>query len=321
MRIRGAFLGAVVLAAGIVFACSSGGTGGATGSSPCTAGAATACTGAGGCAGSQTCSPDGLSYGPCACVSTVPDATPGSDGSTPESGTDASSDADADADVDAGPWTPKQLGGLALWLDGNVGVVTDPVVSGKVNSWQDQSGNGNDAVSTNTPFPTTEPALLNGHTVINCGGNDSSLNIADSPSMLWGTGDFMIALVAKVRNSGGSVSLWQKTGDLVFAFDLTATNDFKLTLGLQSVSLAAPAFANFESIVARGAATELRVGGSVSTGPVSVQNISNAGYPTMLCFVGGSATEEIAEVIAVKGKVSDGDLGKTQAYLETKFGL
>jgi hypothetical protein len=44
-----------------------------------------------------------------------------------------------------GPFTPASLQGLSLWLDGWKGLTVE--TGGAISKWSDQSGNGNDAVS------------------------------------------------------------------------------------------------------------------------------------------------------------------------------
>jgi hypothetical protein len=59
----------------------------------------------------------------------------------------------------AAPWSPAQLSGKLLWLRADLGVTA---AAGRVSSWADQSGLGNNAVSTGAtstrPLLTTWPA-------------------------------------------------------------------------------------------------------------------------------------------------------------------
>jgi hypothetical protein len=248
-----------------------------------------------------------------------PSADSGSDGSLSDGGTGS----DADADVDAAAWTPKQLTGLSLWLDDTVGVVKDPANAGRVKRWLDQSGQGNNAEGTGgdgvTMLPAFNPAAVGGKDAIDC-DVQTFFTIADAPSLKFGTGDFAIVLVSKVTAPG---SLFTKSsGDL----SLTVTPESTLTLSTAGAGggvalLAGTPTNKFSVIAARGATLRVQVGINTATGAVSTSDVSSSNAPWSLCQSSISQKISLAEVIAVKGTLTDADLAKTLGYLNAKFGL
>ena len=230
-----------------------------------------------------------------------------------EAGNDASTS-------DGGAWTPAQLSGLSLWLDDTVGVVIDPVHAGRIKRWLDQSGKGNNAEGTGgdgvTMSPTLDPAALGGKDVIAC-DLQTILTVPSVDSLKFGTGDFGIVMVAKVAASS---TLYAK--DSLF-LQVTAGRDLRLdtnTSGAYAV-LADTPVDKFEYFVARGAAIRVQSDGKTATGATVTTEATNGNGPLTLCQSSISTTVSLAEVIVVKGTLSDADLTKTLGYLTTKFGL
>lgn len=88
------------------------------------------------------------------------------------------------------------------------------------------------------------------------------------------------------------------------------------------VTTTSPLPTKFQIVSARGKTLDLRVGSSTSAGPTTSADVSFAG--TKVNFLWHQSTEsgyEAAEVIAVKGALSDSDLGKVSAYLKAKYNL
>jgi hypothetical protein len=249
-----------------------------------------------------------------------PGADSGSDALVSDGGT---AGPDADAEVDAAGWTPKQLTGLSLWLDDTVGVVKDPGNAGRVKRWLDQSGQGNNADGSGgdgvTMLPALNPAAVGGKDAIDC-DLQTYFTIADAPSLKFGTGDFGIVLVSMVTAPGSLVT--KASGDL----SLTLTPESTLTLSTSGAGagvalLAGTPTTKFSVIAARGAALRVQVGTNTATGAVSTSDVSNSNAPWSLCRSSQSQKISLAEVIAVKGTLTDADLAKTLGYLNSKFGL
>src|SRR5687768_16644732 len=103
VRKRGFLLGTLMIAGAIAFACSSDPED-TPGTTTCKAGETKACTGANNCTGTQTCNADLKSFGACTCG--------GSEGGTQ----DVFVPDNFVPPPDAGPWDPRKITGLVLWL-------------------------------------------------------------------------------------------------------------------------------------------------------------------------------------------------------------
>jgi hypothetical protein len=265
----------------------------------CVPGQSIACDGPAGCMSFQVCKPDGSGYGPCDC----PDA--GSDGG------DAGSE-----------WTPAQLPGLVLWLDDTYGMVLDPQHPGTLIHWLDRSGRHNDAtlsgvyyaVNGTTAFAYAgyglDPGILNGLNAVSCPNEGyeygtPTFTVPSTGDFDFGTGDFGVVMVT--QNVG---TPWSSTGLVLNGGGNT------LVVEGQSVTVSSPPPARFNYVVARGAALSLDVNGATATGPTNTQGIPASNVS--LCPGSGG---DIAEVIAVKGSLSDTDVANVTTYVKSKFGL
>jgi hypothetical protein len=106
-----------------------------------------------------------------------------------------------DAGVDAG-WSPGSLPGLALWLDAHkgvglsdAGVASDAGDAGEPLVWLDQSGHGNNA--TGVGSTAVHATALDGQPAVHFNGTTDYLLVPDSPTLQWGTGDFVLAIVVQ----------------------------------------------------------------------------------------------------------------------------
>lgn len=94
--------------------------------------------------------------------------------------------------------------GLQLWLKADSGVTADE--TGVVSSWEDASGNGNNAIQYNAGAgfePLKVDALENGMSAIRFDGVDDYLQIPSSVSLQPGTGDWTVLFVARRGLSSG----------------------------------------------------------------------------------------------------------------------
>ena len=254
---------------------------------------------------------------------------------------------DPDCPADAGEcaWTPSSLPGVVLWLDSGVGVAIGEQSS--VSLWQDQSGHGNDAVQDDGPHrPTFVPAGANGRRPLVWFRPPPEkqwtyLRVQDGPSLHWGLEDIALFVVASSTNGRAIAGvLLRKTsppprteGLHVFA----EGGRFGVMLRAGTVPYETiregltdgPLFA-FNVRRRAKIVLELRVNGEPQgrvTGPELAINLSAVGadivlgagadvMPTCCQLYGG-----IAEVIAVKGPLVEGDVHRLEAYLGAKYGL
>ena len=287
----------------------------------CVPGQSIACVGTGGCSGGQVCKSDGT-YDSCNC------SQPFNDGGTqPDGAADGSLPIDAGPDAigkDGGPWSPKDFAGLALWLDASVGVVADPQKVGFVKRWLDQSGNGNNAekMDFNGTGIALDPSAIKGHDALTC-GYQTNLQVADAPSLQFGTGGFLIAAVLKYGPNANSYpySLLAKSPTLEFWFPALNAYNFNFTVGAKSLttSFTTP---KFTTLIAQPTMA-LDFDGTTSTGPAATDDVSSVGASFSICGSSGSTAPmaEFAEIIMVKGAASPGDVAALKAYFKSKYGL
>ncbi len=240
----------------------------------------------------------------------------------------ANSDAHDDrAAADAGPWTPKQLSGLALWLDDTVGIVRDPGNGARVVRWLDQSGRGHDATAeeSNGELPSLDSAAITGKDAVLC-DKQTYLRVEDSADLQFATGDWAIVMVAKFGIAVGLSGplLYEKGSGTGLVVSVNGSGNVGvLTYGAGGGSAAVANVASdaFHIMSVRGKDLEVRAAGNVANG-ASTSDVSAPGEGIRLC---GSAISsiytELVELIVVKGTMTDEDLAKTEAYLKTKFGL
>jgi hypothetical protein len=243
-------------------------------------------------------------------------------------------------------FTPAAFGGrLVVWLDAARGISGTPVAS-----WTDQSGAGNNATQAMAP---SQPALtasgINGLPAVTFDGVLTFLQIADSPTTRFGTGDFALMVVARgAPNVATNAMLYNKSEA---AAPYAGINLFlNVTRGAATAKASLQLDADFHAttrddfgdanphlfggrLVTSGASALLEVrvdgerqgmlsltGGAVNLdAPVRATIIGHNGYNALSGFQAFKG--DIAEVVAVKGTISDAELASLEAYLMGKYGL
>jgi hypothetical protein len=300
-----------------------------------------------GCGGSDAVIPDaaGGDGSPIA-EAGGPDTSAGMDAGVDSGGMDA-----AGMDASGTDGGIRAIPGLALWLDANLGVTKNN--QNQISQWDDQSGNANHAtqgVANRQPIHTQSvinnlpTARFNQGTT-----NGMMMNIADSATLRWGTGDYLIEIVARFNNDPTSGTqtraglFWGKfptgmmggTGAIFLANNpIGMTPVAGLTGGIIGGNTFVAVSTSYNDNVARnyayrrvGSAVELRVNGSnVATQNVNgTPNVDATGTVVRFGADFDASTNrlngDIAEMIAVKGAISMNDLGTVETYLKTKYGL
>jgi hypothetical protein len=246
-------------------------------------------------------------------------------------------------EAEAGSWTPAQLPNLALWLDADTGVA----VTNGVLAWADHSGHGHVASQALADFrPSLVPAALHGHSVIRFDGQNDTLTVADANDLRWGTGEFVVEIVASFSNptnAGDGYGLLFSKQAANYPFSgpsLWANYPFPslstvFVAQLQLGATAATPATGLNDGVARlyGArrmttVLEARVNGS-SARMSSVPSV-DVSAPGQFAFIGGQQTGsgviqalkgDIAEIVAVAGNLDGSDLARLETFLITKYGL
>lgn len=249
---------------------------------------------------------------------------------------------------DAGAWSPRSLPGLSLWLDGATGVTYDG--SAKATSWLDQSGNGNNAtVLSPCAGPSRAAASLAGRDTLAFDGTQAGgtcLGVADSASLQFGAGDFAVFVVARYSNIPGIIeakptaSFWSKREQAspfrgVWLVGNTLSES-KLQLwqqnltGNQAISgragLNDGAFHRFGG-TRRSLAFEVWVDG-MSEANVALPNADDVSQVGRPLFIGGAPelpkgwlSGNVAEVVGIKGALTNAQIAQLDAYFKNKHGL
>jgi hypothetical protein len=258
-------------------------------------------------------------------------------------------------------WNVSVGSELVLWLDSTRGL--NPTEDGGADGgtifvWADQSGYGNNAVGVGTP--TVVSAALGGMPVVRFNGTSNYLIVADSPSLEFGTGDFLVAEVAQhttPTDAGygyGFLFSKQNQAQSPFAGPTLIANTSEGTSGIEAqvaygtgsvfsgstgyntgtpfyVTMHRFAVTSDAGADAALATLDLRIGGvdaGSGTGVGYADNVSagDGGAGSWPLYIGGNNQDQdmrgdIAEVIAIKGTVDDANLASLEAYLKSKYGL
>jgi hypothetical protein len=265
----------------------------------------------------------------------------GADSFEPPADSGASQGVDVGTDVGVVPaWTPASLPGLALWLDGTVGV---SVGAGGTLTWLDQSGKGNSAVSVGQP--TLVPAGIGGKPAVHFDGATTYLVIQDSPSLQFATDDYAVAIVAAHTTSLSNVHYYGMfytkqlgvgpyDGVGITANTLAHNGGILAQVADQPQSQVSTVETDFNNgtpfylVVRRtgGSTLDVRVNGigmGTATGTGYSIDVSASGKEVN---IGGTAGLQdvlgnIAEVIAIHATLGGTDLANLEAYLKAKYGL
>ena len=226
-----------------------------------------------------------------------------------------------------------------LWLEGSLGLNT---AGSKVNKWSDQSGKGNDATAASgSTGPVT--GLLQSKPSLQF-NLDSTLELADNATLQWDTGDFLLEMVAAYSNTipdAGYVYgefYFKQLNSGVFPGVVLVGNSSvdktgKIGVGLDSTTYVYSSASNLNDGTPRliatrrkGTTLEVRINGVVAgtvTNSAVARDVSAVGSGVRIGgIIGLTALKgSIAEVIAIKGPTSDGDLAALEAYATKKYGL
>jgi len=264
----------------------------------------------------------------------------------PGTGGDGGGAVDATVAVDAaGPWTPARIAGLALWLDGDTAVAD---VNGRVATWTDKSGAGNDATTVTDvqkPVLLTGADGLNAHHALHFDGTGAFMTIADKASLRW-TQSFVIETVFRRIEAKLAPIFWKLTSDAI-------PKGVAVTMGSAQINpstykpfvrvvLGANPYVEDTYVLApfpEGVPHRLRAAWNVSTNTLSIQldkggtasgvqtgvmGNDAVGYDAIIGSgpSGGYVKADIAEIVAIAGATVDpADILMLQSYLDAKYGL
>jgi hypothetical protein len=243
-------------------------------------------------------------------------------------------------------FSPDQLPGLALWLDAGVGVTAS--AAHRVSAWTDRTAHHNDAsqtVAANQPLLVNE--VINGHPVIHFDGltSEARLDILDSGSLRWGTGDFSLEIVAAYANT---VDATPRYGMMYGKFAEAAPYTGVILFGNypSGATIFTGSFTQLDSVtegivsdtedlndgmprlyaVRREAGTVTMQVNDADGAVIHWGTPDDVSAPGRSAYIGSQPSTQfligdIAEIVATAGTVSPADHAALTAYLMQKYGL
>lgn len=223
--------------------------------------------------------------------------------------------------------------GLKLWLKADAGIT---LASGNVQTWADQSGNGNDVTqATSGSRPAFNATSVNGLPGVTFA---SGKQLANTVNVVPTSSDRSIIVVAKTSSAGG--------GGMLVGFRST-TICWNAQLTFDSVTAAfvygsgapqGPALINwtfdslphvFEEYGTLGSLVTIAMDGANKTvSPVTETGVVVAETGTAGTLIGGSAgtgaqswTGDICEVLVYDHILSEGDQKTLRQYLQARYGI
>ena len=324
------------------------GAGGAGGSSISTS----TTVGAGGTGGASASSSSGASSTAASSGASSTAASSGASSTAASSGTSstaASSTAGSSSSGVVGGFAPTDLPGLSVWLDAMVGITYD--AGNRVLVWGDRSGNANNAAPSSCTGPLRAAASLNGRDTLVFDGAADCLRIADATSVQFAAGDFAVFVVLRYANApvfgnaNAIASFWAKrivggnyAGVSMFGNTISPATTGKLELRQTNVTgnIATGATNNLNDnmyrrlgVARRGSTLEVYVNGALDGSQATT--VIDVGEPGRPVWLGGEPDQgtsgtnwmvgNLAEVVAVKGSLTDAQIASLDAYLKSKYGL
>jgi Concanavalin A-like lectin/glucanases superfamily len=223
---------------------------------------------------------------------------------------------------------------LMAWLKADAGVITDG--SGNVTQWNDQSGQGNNAsVAADGLPPFLTAGIINGNPAVHFDGATQVLEIPHNPS-LYSDRDFTIYLLMSVDSLGiahGPISKANTNIPASFDFQIAKTtgrlnfvrgngsgyNSFSPTAGALS-----PGQYYLLSIVMHGTNASFYENGNYFANASYAAGFGDAGTPVRIGMrqdLGTKFQGYLAEVMLLRGAVSDSEKASIDNYLGNKYGI
>jgi hypothetical protein len=250
----------------------------------------------------------------------------GKDGST------GGADAGIGAGADAG-WSPASLPGLSLWLDAAKGVVGS---ASAVVGWKDQSSNQNDFVLMEAVVDANAvnglPAIEIANPEFSATSLDPSIQMA--PSLGFGTGDFLVEVVATWVGAGtifettvtspGSAFQLNTDGTYLFAAEVGNAVDL-VEVSSRGTTPVLDGFFHLMGARRTGSADstklQVRIDGALKGSATSAVYDADLQAAATGARIVGGIQPRIAEIIVVKGTISADDFARLESHLLTKYGL
>lgn len=214
-----------------------------------------------------------------------------------------------------GAWSPADLTGLALWLDGDDASTFTFSSGNVVSQWGDKSGNGRNFAQATVAQQPTRSVTLNGHSAVKFDATDDVLNYTGpeiAPAQ-------PVTVVCVVRIDGGNfVVIDNTTSGRILIQGFVGGNWRMFGGSVLDGGVAVLGSLNSMVMVFNGASSDLRQNGaSAATGNAGTNGFGSGAGTYVL---GSAADIVIGEFIVVAGAVSGADLTSLESYLGTKWG-
>ena len=227
-------------------------------------------------------------------------------------------------------FNPKQIEGLALWLDGSVS--SSVTLNGAtVSQWNDQSGNGRHATQgTQASQPTFTSGARNGRSALTFGGSQT-MSVSAFPVTKYASGAAVISFggngqAAFQRGNINEIhALFVEVG-LIKLRNIGASND--ATTAFIASTFYVIGFSLFSDFIINGSQfSKLRLNGTASS---NVTYAADSATPADKSLIIGGLTSSVyrlngtlCELVYYQGtsEVSTASLSKVEKYLGKKWGI
>jgi len=236
--------------------------------------------------------------------------------------------------VGGAPFSPANLSGLSIWLKADAGVTTS---GSNVTAWADQSGNGNNAVGSDT-LPTLQSNAINGYPAIriNNFGNTSKFTVSNNFN-LKNSSVFIVVKQLNLDNSFarmlaflGSNNDYDSDDGLAFLFNNFAPQ-LQLTSNANDAIIANLVAQNVFASVAykidgSGNMSVFYNGGSEGTGQNVSMSSQNSGGAIYIGQGSQNITAaglygDIAEIILYNSNLTTPQRQQVETYLNAKYAI
>lgn len=208
----------------------------------------------------------------------------------------------------ATPFAPTDIAGLTLWLnaDAIVGLVNDDPVA----TWEDESGNNDDATQgTGANQPTYKTNIVNGLPVVRFdGGNDYLQTTSLTAQTL-----FIVCNHGDGATFSNYRRLIQPTAAAFHYYGDNGTGNYAIGAGITGGNFRV----NGAATMSAGTLSAFRVVG------IEADAAATDTYPIGISIGGFSQhlLGDIAEIVAYSGVLSGGDRILVETYLMDKYGI
>lgn len=211
-------------------------------------------------------------------------------------------------------FSPSDISGLKLWLKADA--ITGLSDGDLLSTWEDQSGQNNDATAAGDLRPTYQTSEINGLPIVRF---DHSNDYMTTPSITMSSQTIFLVLIGTAANCYVmSFNNGDNENGVIYGF---VSNTIEIYNNPRVQGGTANAYGVFTIIRESGVGTETRKNGSTVNTSGSVWTTNTGFVGIGATAVGGTFGGDIAEIIVYNSALSGGDLTNVETYLADKYGL